>query len=62
MLTTDHFTVNCTVSSAVGFAVNQRGSQYCSQYCSQWLLFIKGVSYGPPDPIQNAFALEPPVG
>lgn len=54
MLTTDNFTVNCTVSSAV--------DQYGSQGCSQWFLLIKGVSYGPPDPIQNAFALEPPVG
>lgn len=58
MLTTDNFTVNCTVSSAV----DQYGSQGCSQGCSQWFLLIKGVSYGPPDPIQNAFALEPPVG
>jgi len=58
MLTTDNFAVSFSVSSTVDFAVGK----CCSRCRSRWLLFIKGVYYGPPDPIQGAFALEPPVG
>jgi hypothetical protein len=53
MLTTDKFILQFTASSAV----RMRRS-----HSSPWLFLIKGVSYGPPDPIQNVFALEPPIG
>lgn len=53
MLTTHEFTLHFTISSAV----RMRRSQGLP-----WFLLIKGVSYGPPDPIQSVFALEPPIG